>query len=149
MTCVWRLLVVCVLVIAMPLQGVAAGSMLLCGLPAGAPLVQPSASGASAVAASHAGGDHGTAHTHHRAVSHTDSHHTDGHHNDHNSNSNSDTRGHTCSVCATCCLGQALPSTALDLAAPEPVQSFASAPRLTLSSIVVDGLERPPRLLPA
>lgn len=118
----------------MPLQGVVAATMLLCAPPVGAPSVQM-----MPMADSHAGhhadsAQAGAAHVHHAApAAQPDA---------------DDAPGHACSVRAACCLGLALPSAALDLAAPEPAQSFASASRLTLNSVIVDGLERPPRLLP-
>ena len=51
-----------------------------------------------------------------------------------------------CSACASCCAGLALPSTAVMLQAIDPVREVTVLPRSWAASIVIDGPERPPRI---
>lgn len=55
------------------------------------------------------------------------------------------TPGHTCSACATCCAGAMMPSAAIEVPSPDlscvPAATVAAEP----ASIVVSGPERPPR----
>ena len=51
-----------------------------------------------------------------------------------------------CSACASCCAGLALPSTAVVPQAIDPVREVTMLPWSWPASIVIDGPERPPRI---
>ena len=51
-----------------------------------------------------------------------------------------------CSACASCCAGLALPSTAVTPPVIDPIREVTVLPRSWAASIVIDGPERPPRI---
>ncbi len=53
---------------------------------------------------------------------------------------------HTCSACAVCCLGMALPSTTLHLGASFGAAVWAASPGPSSLDVVTATLERPPRV---
>ena len=59
------------------------------------------------------------------------------------------TAAQKCSVCASCCAGLALPSTAVILPSLDPAHEVTVLPPREAASVVVDGPERPPRVLRA
>lgn len=59
------------------------------------------------------------------------------------------TASQKCSVCAACCAGLALPSTAVMLPTIEPTHDVTVLSPRVAASVVVDGPERPPRILRA
>jgi hypothetical protein len=54
---------------------------------------------------------------------------------------------HSCSACAVCCLGAALPCGAWHLALPTEPSVFAASPEPASLAVVTATLERPPRAL--
>jgi hypothetical protein len=145
-----RSLLIWLLVLAVPAQGLAAATMALCGLnhsglgPAAtltqAPLSghghQPGLATASPAAAQAQG----------PAFAHCEEMAAD----DPSSLPGSDsTSRHSCSVCATCCSVGALPNALLDVPAVAPAVAAFATVLTTAGSVVIDGLERPPRAQPA
>lgn len=144
MTTVFRSLLVWLMLVALPLQGVASASMMAC-----APLTAaPSAGMAAAMA--HGEHDHAAmlaaqlgmnAAQHDGASEHdrADSH--DGH---------AGHGGAKCGVNGACCIAAAMPPPLAD-PAPAPVIASAVIPFRAADPAVVylAGLERPPQLLPA
>jgi hypothetical protein len=136
-----RTALICMLLVAVPLQGLAAGAMLFCGPVPGsdAALIEHSHADHGAASAHHhqPAGDSAPSGTAHDAVGHDDpalqplGHLHDG----------------TCSVCASCCSGAALPQSASMLA----FQAEQRAPGVDSSQPdpghAFPGPERPPRRL--
>lgn len=56
---------------------------------------------------------------------------------------------HSCSVCSSCCSPGAMPSSLLAVPADAPAATRFAVLVTTLDLVVVDGLERPPRTPPA
>ena len=56
---------------------------------------------------------------------------------------------HKCSACASCCAGLALPSTAVMPPATDPAREVTALSPSWAASVVIDGPERPPRILRA
>jgi hypothetical protein len=136
-----RTALLCMLLVAVPLQGLAAGAMLFCG----------SVQGSDAVSIdSHSHTDQGTAQAHHHqqagdGAPSGSAQHAGGH------DDALQPLGHlhdgTCSVCASCCSGAALPQSAAMLVS----QAEQRAPRVDSSQPdpghACPGPERPPRRL--
>jgi hypothetical protein len=144
---VLRALLLWVMVIAMPLQGLAASTMLFCEISHGRmtqdTTAEPPAMNPGSVP----------------SIAH---HHTDGHHGAHvapegtgdddwASHADRDTNpspaqdSRNCSACAACCVGLALPARFVQSQAcclAEPMPAAAVTP---LSTRLPDGLDRPPR----
>ena len=137
MPCIARFALLFLLAIALPLQGMAAATMISCGP-----------------------GQHDHAHVH--AVSH-DHHAFDsaghghanaddaGSHQTHVAHSH-DGKGdpakgplHKCSACASCCVGAAVPSQALAFETVKLSDRFAPLVARGVPAYVSEGLERPPR----
>jgi hypothetical protein len=124
-------LIVWLLAVALPVQGLAAATMLHC-----AP--QRSHTTSSSAPAGHE--HHGAAHAqqHHDASAH-----------DHGSTSDHHASVKTplqkCSACATCCIGVALPSSAQSV--PEPLAAAGARPEPVLvhAAFLTSGPDRPPR----
>ncbi|MFP5397700.1 MAG: hypothetical protein ACLGIT_05180 [Gammaproteobacteria bacterium] len=160
MSRVVRALLVWVMVIAMPVQGMAASVMLFCG-PSHERMTQArvvDASASRADAAGDAGHDHAaTGHAAHRHAA-----------PDHAApfvmaNAAADTGAETaaegaaglvaphgtisCSACAACCSALALPATFSLADATSPVRSFRAPPSVPVASHPPDRLDRPPRAL--
>lgn len=136
MRCVVRTVLVWLMALAIPVQGLAAAGMRHCGVGPGP--VTVAVSGAAmqthAYAHSHSHADDGPAH---------DAHHA------HHAHADAPDAGHACSACAACCVSLGLPAPALRLPAPPPEAGISSLPMTRLYSFVPSGLERPPRTLRA
>lgn len=130
-----RLLLVWLIALALPIQGVAGVTMLHCGPSHHAPPAE----------APHAEGGH----AHHQHAVHAgavDGQHDHGHtaalgHAHHAADKAS------CSACAACCAGTALavPMTPLVLALQDVAQEHAPAAEARLAAFLTGGPERPPR----
>lgn len=132
------------LLLALPLQGFAAATMLNCGPNHHRLLV-------AATAEPNGGHGHSAVGQHQHVTGVADDHHqsvSDGGANDlppaHHLDKLTKVK---CSACAACCMGAALPTAALAIASVPPAMttaSFVSTPHVDFLS---DGLDRPPRLL--
>ena len=125
-----RLALMFLLAIALPLQGVGAATMIACG---SGPHV-------------HA---HAVAHDHHAmdSVGHADAG-PHGMNMAHSHGGKSDLAGsalHKCSVCASCCVGAAVPSRAIAFDTVKLTDRFAPLVARSVPAYVSEGLERPPR----
>lgn len=132
------------LLLALPLQGVAAATMASCGMAHGQPgssvVLQHRADAVSPPAAhAHAG----TAVHHRHADVNADA---DAGPRDDGKTASGAGIPHKCGTCAACCLGAAAPMTSSALAVVELTDSFAPLVTRTLDAFVSEGLERPPRL---
>ena len=117
-----KLLLICVVALTLPIQGVASVSKVMCRH--GVPMLK---------------GDARSVHKHADPAASDHIDHSD--HTDH-----SDHSAHKCSACATCCSFVALPSKAL-LPLSNEFSSAHTAPAVAgLKSVDVKGPERPPRL---
>jgi len=138
---IWHLLLVWLTVLAMPIQGIAAGGMLHC---------------ASEAAQTHAH-DHqqdpadGHAHAHAGDVVSTSVQvlsdagvvgEADG---APTHEAEASTAGHKCSACAACCPGAALPVSMIQWPTPDVSSAPMFAPVASSVSFIASGLERPPR----
>jgi hypothetical protein len=136
---VLRTLWICLLLLALPVQGFAAAQMMQCG-PGHGRMQHASVGGHEQAQAPHAHEQHAHAqdrHDHHdHASSHADEASNDG---------SPPLAKHHCSACAACCVGMALPSSAPVVVAPPAagghVRTIGAADPIFLTS----GLERPPR----
>jgi hypothetical protein len=115
----FRAFLMWMVMLAVPLQGIAATTMLLCGPGHGG------ASHASAEPATHVHGDHRDA----DAADET---------------SGLETKG-KCSACASCCSAVALLAGLPTLPAAEPAAGPRAAVEPGFEGVVADGLKRPPR----
>jgi hypothetical protein len=118
----WRLLLIWLMVLALPVQGLAAAGLMHC-----APIHERVDGQGHHGDAAHAHVDH-AAHDGHAAdaIDHA-------------------AHGHTCSACAACCPAIGLPAHGVDLPSA-PVGGFAAgAAQSAGPSFVPAGLERPPR----
>ena len=162
MSRVLRLLITCLLALALPWQGVAAATMLWCSGSPMTTLEQPAAahthlSGHAGPQDADAGDGHAMEHapgqvhddTHVAAQAHAASDdqavaHADRTH-EHGGNSSA---GHSCTTCATCCAAAAGPALPLVIACQVPtVSALARPPQAGVPAFVTDGPERPPRQL--
>lgn len=126
MRALWRTWWICVLLLALPLQGLAAGVRVHCA-PASSPAVVAPDHHAAHDPGPHAAHGHGHGHDHAAAAA--------------------DPGGaDRCSACAWCCLGVGLPALAWSLAGPVPGRALAPAPVPPVPKFLTDGPERPPRL---
>ena len=125
-----RLALMFLLAIALPLQGMAAATMIACG------------SGSR----DHA---HAVAHDHHAldSVGHADasSHEMHGAHSHDGKGDLADGAPHKCSACASCCVGAAVPSQAIAFDTVKLTDRFAPLVARSVPAYVSEGLERPPR----
>ncbi|RQP22760.1 hypothetical protein [Piscinibacter terrae] len=110
-----RLLILWLIAVALPVQGVAAATMLHCK---------------AAESPAHEGHGH-----HHGAMGASHAAHSHQH----------DNGKSTCSVCAACCCAAALPALPIVLAAPEQAASPLAVPHLPAAAFLTSGPERPPR----
>jgi hypothetical protein len=152
----------CVLVLALPVQGFAASTMLLCGgghhgavqAAAGehdhAAHMHKVANPASGVAGSHA-----DRHSSHDAAS-EEAHVAAGHASQadadhHQSSANVTTAVHAkvtgkCSACSACCAVAVLPASVIAFSAPAPSRALPVVELTTHVGFFTDGPDRPPRL---
>jgi hypothetical protein len=116
-----------ILVLALPLQTLAAATMLHCaaGSAPQAAAAMPEHAGHSAAAA------HGQAADNHAGMQHDDG--------------TAAEDAHQCSACAACVAGAALPSSVVTRTPPVPASEEAIAPLLREANVVLAPLERPPR----
>lgn len=142
------------LIVILPVQAYAAASMVACG-----PRHERMA--AAMAASAHAGmrsdGSDAGAHDHrahdHRAHHHPDHEHAGPASHGHDAapaddavSVSSDSAGITCSACAACCVGAALPVGDVALHSPAPVPgTLRPAMAAPFDAVTLDGLERPPR----
>ena len=147
---VLRIALMWLLALAVPVQGVAATTMLSCG---------PNHASAAATAAPHDEAPH------HAQVGQSPHHeqqhqqqHGQGHENGHDTAGNDDTGGdddtgavkvatQKCSACASCCTAAMLPATASASLAPVVPDFVAPGLPADVADFLTDGPERPPRLL--
>jgi hypothetical protein len=140
----WRLLLIWLTVLAMPIQGMAAAGGLHC-LSTNAPASHQAVIEQLQVdQESHAHHSHGSAA---ESIADADEHtEADAPQVDPTLFTvKASTPGHTCSACAACCAGAMMPSAAIAVPSPdlssEPAATVAAEP----TSFVVSGPERPPR----
>ena len=140
-----------VLAVALPAQGVMAATMAMCGSHTGD-------GGVITGAATH---EHAEAtlthdhvdvfqHTHAKSLGSAESHaagHADDGHHDADSGAPTKHGFHKCSVCASCCVGAAVPSTAFLFEPVALTDSIATLGFRSFAAVVPKGLERPPRPL--
>lgn len=134
MTRVWRLILICLLGIALPVQGFAAYSMVACG-PA-----HHSAALAQAQEAHHHGAvvsGHDSEHA--KVMSTADPSQESSH--------ASPAKANKCSVCASCCSATALPSLSVMLTSLVVMEEFATLEPGSVAVCSGEGLERPPRIV--
>lgn len=157
MTRLVRLLLACLLTLALPLQGLAAGFGLHCQGHAG----QHAASGDRVGPGEHRGHAsvhvdvHDDGHAHSHAHSHAQGHDHDGSSDGHFSldagidpghGVNVDADSGACSACATCCTAGAPPSRAVSLGDPPLQPAPGVRPPSSATPFLTGGPERPPRL---
>jgi hypothetical protein len=138
MNAVFRTLLIWMLVLGIPLQGVAAATMAFCdsGRHSAAEAAHPHAQGSStheSVAhASHSGHDTTASlpNPEHRASLSADA---------------GSASSHKCSACASCCSVGALPTTALTVPAPEVSPALFATLAPAVDAFAADGPDRPPR----
>lgn len=132
--------------LALPIQGVAAATMLHCGA---TPAQQPASAheghshhhqhgshaygGASAAAHDEGGHHHADPSPVDDAASAVSHHHAGG--------------KSSCSACASCCSAAALPAMPIVLASQTPAEPVFAIPRLPVVVFLTDGPERPPRTI--
>jgi hypothetical protein len=128
-----RTLWICLLLLALPVQGFAAAQMTQCG-PSHGRMQQ----------ASTGGHDH---EQHAQAQDHRHAHHADAamHADDAPGDGSTPPAKHHCSACAACCIGMALPSSALVVAAPPEAVLHVATTAAADPVFLTGGLERPPR----
>ena len=120
------------LALALPMQGLAAATMLHCASsPAPQAVVQ-----ASVDAHEHAG---------HHGAADADAPQHSAAHSAHAAGDAADNGGHQCSACAACVAGAALPSAVSVVLPVETAGTVLLAPSSHEFSVVLAGLERPPR----
>lgn len=123
-----RLIVMWLIAVALPIQGVAAATMLHCGSTAGQQ--------AAAWTQSHAG------HAHHHDVTAQSDGVPEAHHSHHHGGGKL-----SCSACASCCSAAALPAVQIVLASQTLAETAIVSFRLPLVVFLTDGPERPPRTI--
>lgn len=131
-----RLLLMWLLAVALPLQGLSAATMLACGAGEHDHKI--------AQVASHSHGAAAPLHTHV-----TDSTASERARADHVAPAKADpvTRvAHKCSACASCCINAVVPAASISFDAVRLPDFFAPLVPHTFAAFVTEGLERPPRL---
>ena len=154
----WRSLLLCLMALALPLQGLAAARTLHCADAAGRGHAAGMSAHAGDTARAHpAHGDTDGAH-HARSPAHAHGHDHGHHHGqtdlidpvDAQADAGSHPAqapvdGHSCSACAACCVGLALPPAAPLMALPGHEPAHALVPDREAASFISSGPERPPR----
>ena len=143
----WRALrfaFVCLLAFALPLQGVTAATMAACGMAAG----DSQATGMDHTSQHQGGAPKGDGHSHASGESHDHASHAHAaaQPSDEESSSSQESQSQKCSVCASCCVGTALPAEPLSFASVKLADHFARLVPRSVAAFVTEGLERPPRL---
>ena len=138
MNFVVRTLLIWMLALAVPLQGMAAVTMASCETSKHSPVQTHQASSHGDDVRS---GAAPASHHHHGAV--TSALTADDH--EPMSVEASKTASHKCSACAFCCSVGALPNTVLTVPAPEAMPTVFATLAPAIDAFAADGLERPPR----
>jgi predicted metal-binding membrane protein len=129
---VLRTLWICLLLLALPVQGFAAAQMAQCG-PGHGPMRHASTGG----------------HEHEPHAQVQDQHeyhvHAAAHADEAPSDASTPPAKHHCSACAACCVGMALPSSAPVVIAPADAVRHGVATAVADPIFLTSGLERPPR----
>jgi hypothetical protein len=123
-----RFLVMCLLALAIPLQGMASVTQMFChGSGAASSVVQTTVD-----------------HSHHQA---TDHHHDQTQPSDHQVSKAETAKSlnHKCSTCAQCCFGTALLPTPINLVFSQETSTFVATSTVLLGEFSPHNLERPPR----
>ena len=134
-----RLAFVCLLAVALPLQGVTAATMTACGM---AQHRTPSTEASEH--AHHMGSDGTEGHLHLAGETHD---HASDMHASGDATGEKPANSQKCSVCASCCVGAAVPAEPLSFAPVKLTDQFAPLVPRSVAAFVTEGLERPPRLL--
>lgn len=132
----FRLSLTWLLLLALPLQGFAAATMINCGPNHHRMMVAAMADTPKAQQHHH---EMGVATDHHEGAS-NDGDAPSVHHLD-------KLMKFKCSACAACCMGAALPTAALSIASLPPAMTTAAFVSTPHADFLSDGLDRPPRLL--
>ncbi len=126
-----------VIILALPLQGLAAATMFHCG---------------PAQAGEHSAADPGHRHADPVAPHHHHGEAPDAHHAHATAEATSEAGDadpqaplSKCSACASCCTASALPSAPMVIASPDLPQSFTAPDATRVEPFVTHGPERPPR----
>ena len=149
-----RIVLLLVLAVALPAQGIAAATMAMCGMQSEDDLglsVGSVPHDDAAPTPTQQQGD-GLRHAHPDASvsghSHASEHSDAG---DANAQSDTDASGqhglHKCSVCAACCVGVAFPARTFTFEPVALTDSVASPAVRCIAAVVPKGLERPPRVI--
>lgn len=136
-----RFLIVLVVALALPLQGIAAATMQLCAphLDATVASVSPHDATVAADASAQA------LHHHHHASARAK---IGGSESEQHSHAGAIAKS-KCSVCAACCAGAALPASSIQFGEAAPAQALVSTFQSPALAFLTAGLERPPRTFPA
>lgn len=138
----WRALLLCVLALALPLQGAAAAAMVHCAaMPVHEPAFAPEASSHHDAGHAHAGAPTDAIDA---AADATAVHDADGS-SGLLAKAHTAGAGHQCSACAACCAGMAIPARSTVWPAEEPPSLPPPAAETSVASFISGGLERPPR----
>ncbi|WP_245213343.1 hypothetical protein [Rhizobacter sp. AJA081-3] len=129
-----RTLWICLLLLALPVQGFAAAQMTQCG-PSHGPMQHASVGGHGDVESRHMHEQLAQEH-HQHAASHADDASNDG---------STPAAKHHCSACVSCCVGLALPSSSPVVVAPSEATLHVAARGAADPVFLTSGLERPPR----
>jgi hypothetical protein len=123
-----RFLVMCLLALAIPLQGMAAVTQMFChGSGSASSVIQDTVN-----------------HSHHQAADH---HHDQAKSSDHQVSKSQVAKSlnHKCSTCAQCCFGTAMLPAPINLAFDQEVSTFVATSTVLLGEFSPLNLERPPR----
>ena len=132
MTRIWRFVLMCLLSVALPVQGFAAYSMAGCGPGHHGVLVSRAEQGHHHDVAS------GHDHAHGTVLAESSPHqHSQG----------DPSKPDKCSACASCCSATALPSLPVVLQSPALTDHFAPLETSGVAAFLSEGLERPPRFV--
>ena len=135
-----RLVMMLLLAIALPVQGMAAATMMSCGV--------GGHDHGAAQFEGHPGHDRGATHVMATADSDTanaSSHAGHAHQSNDGKGALGKDTGHKCSACASCCVGVAVPSRSIVFESVKLADHFAPLVARSLPVVVTEGLERPPR----
>ena len=136
----FRLALMFLLAIALPLQGAAAATMISCGTGHEHRLAPVASHDGDSIAA--AGHDHASDHASNQGANHSPVSHS------HEGKSDlSKGTFHKCSACASCCVGAAIPSHVTVFAAVKLTDQPAPLVARSVAAYVTEGLERPPRAI--
>lgn len=136
----WRLLLLCVMVLVLPVQGVAASAMMHCA--GGSMPVRTVAAPTGQQADDHAQHHHGAAAEQSLQADGADP--TDRAGTTHSADDPAPP-GHKCSACSACCAGMGLPASVAPLSVPELSCTPAWVSATSSLTFIASGPERPPR----